>query len=142
MGLRSLMNAAARSRLAERGRRELVEERIGFSGETENIETVAVVQVFHAEEQRFFRLVEFLSRHRAGGVEHEKDILGHDALVGNIEPGGSQQEEIAVLAAGAIGQEIQADLVFFGGEIEREIGVRREGRRFRRWRWLWCCPGV
>src|ERR1700693_1644548 len=49
------------------GLHELVKEGLDIGGEAQEFEAVAVVEIFDAELERFFCLVEFFARHRARG---------------------------------------------------------------------------
>ena len=94
MGLRSLMTVGLGA-VVLGGLDELVEERLDLGGEADELEAVAVVEVLDAETQRLLGLLELLAGHRAGGVEHEADVLGLDRVGGFA--GGGQQQEVAVL---------------------------------------------
>ena len=102
---------------------EFVKQRFHFRGEADNFKAVAVVQVFHAELERLLCLGDFFAGHGAGSVQHKRHVLQHHLALRGLHPGRSQEQEIAVLAARFVGEQVQAEVLRFRRKVEREIGV-------------------
>src|ERR1035438_6131903 len=78
---------------------ELVEERLDLGREADDLEPVPVVEVLDAELQRLLGLLQLLAGHRAGGVQHERNVLRDELLLLHVHARRGKQQEIAVLVA-------------------------------------------
>ncbi len=58
------------------GNFEFVEQRFGFGGKTNDVETVIGVEALDAELHGFLGLLHFLPIHGTGGIENKEDIFG------------------------------------------------------------------
>ncbi len=87
-----------------RGVHQLVEQRLDLGGEAQDFKTVVFVEVLDAKEQRLPGLFQLRAGHRAGGVEHEGDILGNHFGGFPFHAGRGEQKEKAVLLGRFIGQ--------------------------------------
>ena len=57
-------------------RLERFKEIIRLGGEADDVKAVLLVQIRQAERQRLLGLLHLLASHRAGGIQHEADVLG------------------------------------------------------------------
>ena len=102
----------------------LVEERLDLRGETQHLEAVAVVQVLHAERQRLLRLLQLRARHRSRCIEHEHHVLRNHLRVLRVRTRRREQQEVTVLTARPVGQQIQPDVILLLREENLKVRVR------------------
>src|SRR5438045_8756356 len=63
---------------------QLVEKRLSFRREPDDLEVIVGVEIFHTKPQRFLRLLKFGAGHRTGCVYDKNDVFGcWLRLVGN-----------------------------------------------------------
>jgi len=66
---------------------QLVEQRLDFGREPNDLKPVAVIEVLDAKLQRLLGLLQLVARHRAGGIEDERHILGDHLLLCYVHAG-------------------------------------------------------
>ena len=103
------------------GRGQLPEQGLRLGGKADDLEAVTGIQVVQTEGQGPAGLLQLAARHGAGGVHHEADVLGLHLF--GAQARGGQQEEIALLAGPAEGQQADAQRVALPRKHQLEIGV-------------------
>ena len=102
---------------------EAAKEGFRFSGETHDLEAIAVIEIRHAKLKCLLRLLQFVASHRAGSVDDERDVLFCHLTFGGIHARRGEHQEIA-LTAFAMGNDVHVDVLLLRRIVEREVAVR------------------
>ncbi len=113
--------------LARRGqygrlqRHQLVAEAAHGGAEGDDVEAVALVEVFEAIVEGRAGLLDLLAAHRTAGIEDEDHVLLDDALGGRAGRVAQQHEEAVLFRRAAERQHAQAEVVLVGDPVEAEV---------------------
>ena len=98
--------------------------RAGAGAESDDVETILVVQVVQHKAQGLFGLLDLVSAHRARDVEHQEHVLGDDLVGVHVDLGRSQQQEESLPpAVWLVAEQVDANVLWRDSVVEHEIAV-------------------